>query len=44
MVDVLDAGEGVLGLSGVLATIIVGLTLSAEKTNISQDMEAFHNK
>ena len=33
-----------LGLSGVLATIIVGLTLSAEKTNISQDMEAFHNK
>lgn len=39
-----SAGEGVLGLSGMLATIIVGMTLSAEKTNISQDMEAFHNK
>ena len=40
----LIAGEGVLGFSGVLATIVLGVTLSAEKTNISQDMEAFHNK
>ena len=38
------AGEGVLGFSGVFATITLGVTLSAEKTNISQDMEAFHNK
>ena len=35
------SGEEVLKLSGVLAVVVLGVVLSAEKTSISPEVEAF---